>query len=75
MADLHLWMQAYSDQGEKMLVRVEGAERIDRNTLAVDCTEEFRAIETSLYQVLPRIQQVQGHQGFEAWHLIVDVLK
>ena len=84
MADLHLWMQAYSDQGEKMLVRVEGAERIDRNTLAVDCTEEFRAIETSLYQVLHRtttneplrmVQQVQGHQGFEAWHLIVDVLK
>ena len=63
-----------------MLVRVEGAERIDRNTLAVDCTEEeFRAIGTSLYQVLHRttneplrmVQQVQGQRGFEALHLIV----
>ena len=81
MSDLHLWMQAWSDQGERVLTRVESAEKIDRDTLAVDCTQaEFRALETALYQVLHRttaneplkmVQQVEGQRGFEAWHLIV----
>ena len=78
MSDLHLWMQAWSDLGERVLTRVESAEKIDRDTLAVDCTkEEFRALETALYQVLHRttaneplkmVQQVEGQRGFEAWH-------
>ena len=81
MSDLHLWMQAWSDQGERILTRVESVEEIDRATLAVDCTqEEFRTFETALYQVLHRttaneplkmVQQVEGQRGFEAWHLIV----
>ena len=81
MSDLHLWMQAWSDHGERVLTRVESAEKIDRDTLAVDCTQdEFRALETALYQVLHRttaneplkmVQQVEGQRGFEAWHLIV----
>ena len=81
MSDLHLWMQAWSDQGERILTRVESVEKIDRATLAVDCDqEEFRTFETALYQVLHRttaneplkmVQQVEGQRRFEAWHLIV----
>ena len=81
MSDLHLWMQAWSDQGEKILTRVESADKVDRATLAVDCTEaDFRTFETALFQVLHRttanqplkmVQQVEGQRGFEAWHLIV----
>ena len=81
MSDLHLWMQAWSDQGERILARVESVDKVDRATLAVDYTEaDFRTFETALYQVLHRttaseplkmIQQVEGHRGFEAWLLIV----
>ena len=80
MAELHLWMQAWSDQGERILVRVESVDKVDRSTLAVDCTgADFRTIETALYQVLHTttneplrmVQQVQGQRGFEAWHMIV----
>ena len=80
MSDLHLWMQAWSDKGERVLTRVESAEKIDRDTLSVDCTKEFRELETALYQVLHRttaneplkmVQQVEGQRGFEAWHMIV----
>ena len=39
MAELHLWMQAWSDQGERILVRVESVDKVDRSTLAVGCTE------------------------------------
>ena len=39
MAELPLWMQAWSDQGERILVRVEGVDKVERSTLAVDCTE------------------------------------
>ena len=63
------------------MTRVESVEKIDRATLAVDCTQaEFRTFETALYQVLHRttaneplmmVQQVEGQRGFEAWHLIV----
>ena len=81
MSDLHLWMQAWSDQGERILTRVESVDKVDRETLAVDCTQaEFRTFETALYQVLHRttaneplkmVQQVEGQRGFEAWHIIV----
>ena len=81
MADLHLWMQALSDQGERILSRVERVDKVDRATLAVNCTEaDFRTFETALYQVLHRttaneplkmVQQVEGQREFEAWHLIV----
>ena len=55
MSDLHLWMQAWSDQGEQMLVRVESIDRFDNNVIAFDCSdEEFRSIESVLYQVLHR---------------------
>ena len=30
MAEPHLWVQAWSDQGERMLVRVEGVDKVDR---------------------------------------------
>ena len=74
-------MQAWSDQGERILERVQGVDKVDRSTLAVDCTEgDFRMFETALYQILHRtttneplrmVQQVQGQRGFEAWHMIV----
>ena len=55
MAELHLWMQAWSDQRERILVRVESVDKVERPTLAVDCTEaDFRTFETALYQILHR---------------------
>ena len=39
MAELHLWMQSWSDQGERIVVGVESVDKVDRSTLAVDCTE------------------------------------
>ena len=81
MSDLHLWMQAWSDQGEKMIAIVEGVDELDNTAIAFDCpAEEFRSIESSLYQVLHRttsneplriVQQTRGQRGFEAWHAIV----
>ena len=76
MSDLHLWMQAWSDQGEQMLAMVESIDRFDNNVIAFDCAdEEFRSIESALYQVLHRttfneplrtVQQTKGQKGFEA---------
>ena len=55
MSDLHLWMQAWSDQEEQMLAMVESIDRFDNNVIAFDCSaEEFRSIESALYQVLHR---------------------
>ena len=81
MSDLHLWMQAWSNQGEKMLALVEGTDKLDNNATAFDCSDdEFRSIEASLYQVLHRttadeplriVQQTRGQRGFGAWHAIV----
>ena len=81
MAELHLWMQAWSDQGERILVRVEAVDKVERLTLAADCTEaDFRTFTTALYPILHRtttkeplrmVQQVQGQRGFEAWRRIV----
>ena len=81
MSDLHLWMQARSNQGERMLVSVESSDKFDNDTIAFDCSnEEFRSIEASLYQVLHRttsneplrtVQQTRGQKGFEAWRAIV----
>ena len=80
LSDLHLWMQAWSDQGEKMLAIVEGTDKLDNNAIAFDCSDdEFRSIE-ALYQVLLRttaneplriVQQTRGQRGFEAWPAIV----
>ena len=50
MAELRLWI--WSDQGERIPVRVESVDKVVRSTLAVDCTEaDFRTLETALYQV------------------------
>ena len=55
MSDLHLWMQAWSNPGEKMLVSVQSTDRFGSSTLALDCPDEkVRTIEASLYQVLHR---------------------
>ena len=35
MAELHLWMQAWSDQGERILVRVESVDKVERSTVRV----------------------------------------
>ena len=48
-----LWMQAWSNEGETMLVCVESSDKFDGRTLSVDCSQkQFRTIEASLYQVL-----------------------
>ena len=55
MSDLHLWMQAWSNQGEKMLAIVEGADKLDNNAITFDCSDdESRSSESSLYQVSHR---------------------
>ena len=81
VAELHLWIQAWSDHGEQILVRDESVDKVERSTMAEDCTEaDFRTFETALYQVLhgtttneplKMVQQVQCQKGFEAWHLVV----
>ena len=81
MSDLHLWMQARSNEGETMLVSVESSDTYDDSTLSVDCSQEhFGTSEASLYQVLHRttsneplriVQQTKGQRGFEAWRAIV----
>ena len=63
---------------ERVLVSVESTDRIDSNTLGMDCSEEeFRTVEASLYQVLDRktsneplrmVQQTQGQRELETWH-------
>ena len=75
-SDLHVWMQAWSDQGEQMLASVESVDRFDNNVIAFDYSdEEFRSIDASLYQVLHRttsneplgiVQLTRGQKGFEA---------
>ena len=74
MSDLHLWMQAWSNQGEKMLVSVESTDKFDSSTIAFDCSdEEFTSIEGSLYHVSHRttsneplkiVKQTRGQKGF-----------
>ena len=71
MAELHLWMQAWSDQGERILARVESVDKVDRSTLAVDCTVVPSFHRTTTNEPLRMVQEVQGQRGFEAWHLIV----
>ena len=82
MAELHLWLQAKSDQGGRILVRVEeGVDKVERSTPVVDCMEaDFGTFETALCRILHKttineplrmVQQVQGQRGFEAWHMIV----
>ena len=67
MSDLHLWMQAWSDEGETVLVSVESTDKFDNSTVAVDCSdEEYRSIEASII-----VQQTNGQKGFGAWHAIV----
>ena len=36
-SDLHLWMQAWSNQGEKMLASVESIDKFDNSAIAFDC--------------------------------------
>ena len=60
MSDLHLWMQAWSNQGEKMLVSVERIDKFDNNATAFDCSNaEFRSIEASQNQVLHDIKRTK----------------
>ena len=51
-------------------------DKFDNNTIAIDCSNEFRSIEASHCQVLLRttartVQQTKGQKGFEAWRAIV----
>ena len=81
ISNLHLWMQAWSSEGEMTLTSVEKVDEFDSSAVAVGCSEaEFRLIEASLYQVLPWttasepqriVQPTKGQEGFEAWQAIV----
>ena len=78
MSDLHLWTQAWSSQGEKMLASVESIDKLGNSAISPDCSDgEFRSIEASQYQVLHRttaneplrmVQQTRGQKGYQAWH-------
>ena len=51
MSDLHLWTQAWSNEGESNLTSVESLDKFDNNTITVNCSDEkFRLIEASRYQ-------------------------
>ena len=62
-------------------MRVERVDKVERSTLAVECTEtDFRTFEATLYGILHRtttkeplriVQQVQGQKRFEVWQMIV----
>ena len=62
-------------------MRVESVGKVERPTLAVECTKaDFRTLGTALHQVFHRMttneprrtaQQAQCQKGLEAWHLIV----
>ena len=81
MSDLHLWVQAWSNEGQTRLVSVERSDKYDDNTMSVDGSQEHvRTIEASLYQVLHRttaneplrlVQQTEGNEVFESCHSIV----
>ena len=61
-SDLRLWMQAWSDDGETMLVSVESSDKFDTSTLSKDCAgEEFRTIEASLFTKYCTAQQQLNH--------------
>ena len=74
-------MQAWSNQGEKILAIVEGTDKLDNNAIAFDCSDdEFRSIEASLYEVQHRttaneplriVHQTRGQRGLEAWRATV----
>ena len=46
LSDLHLWMQAWSDEGETMLGSVDGTDKFDNSAPVVDCLDA-RTIEAS----------------------------
>ena len=70
MSDLHLWMQAWLDQGEQMLARVGSIDKFDNNVIAFRLpTKNSDQLRQSLYQVLRRktsneplriVQQTKG---------------
>ena len=77
MSDLHLWMQAWSNQGEKMLASVESIDKFDNNATAF--IAQMKSSDQLRHQVLHRttaneplriVQQARGQKGFEAWHAI-----
>ena len=73
MAELHLWMQAWSDQGERISVRVESVDIVDRSTLAVDCTEaDFRTFESAQYQFYTGQQQTNHRGWFNTYRVRED---
>ena len=82
MSDLHLWMQAWSNQGEKMLVSVESTDKFDSSTIAFDFFRRRIHINrgitvpsilhrTTTNEPLNIVQRTRGQRGFEAWHAIV----
>ena len=79
MAEMPLWMQAWPDQAHRILVRVESVDKVERSTLAADCTEaDFRTLEAALYQVSHRtttqepLRMVQKEQG-QKWFLKLGI--
>ena len=55
MSDLHLWIQAWSNERQTMLVSVERTDKFNNSALSADCSQDqFRTIEASLYLVLHR---------------------
>ena len=64
MVELHLWIQAWSDRGERILVRIESADKVERSTLAAECTEaDFRTLETALYGLGTRLARASRKLG------------
>ena len=62
LAELHLWMQAWSDQGERIVVRVESVDKVDRSEHLKPLCARFLH-RTTTNEPLRMVQQVQGERG------------
>ena len=60
MSDLRLWMQKWSDEGEKMLARVQSIDKFDNNVIVFDYPDDkFRSIEDRCTRSGPAQNDIQ----------------
>ena len=69
-------MQKWSDEGEKMLVRVQSIDKFDNNVIAFDCPDDkFRSIEDRCTRFCterhPTNHWEQCSKQDETWHAVV----
>ena len=62
MAELHLWMQGWSDQGERILVKVENVDKVERLTSATSALSAMQKISLTscTATMVERMQEQEG---------------